>query len=295
MNARREPKIELPAPSADQPPWAKVGLVAVVGFVVGVAWPRVVGLQLGPAPPHDHGTTPAASKDKDKAPEVEVKGGAKPPAMAGTVPASPVGGGSGDGKAAANVSPLEIQKCRDAKGKAVDKCDEIALDPLFVPRLKDLSKCPSAIGLTGKVQIGFDLDFKHKTIKVQRAKAKLPRTTIDGLTKCAEKDLSGISLDDLTHEQQRYTAAYTVDLGPEKAAEPPKEQPKPDEPAGDPKSAEVVWRSTQVRDAPKTGKVVGKLTKGAKVKMLDQKDGWFRVEFGDPKREGWLFREAIGQ
>lgn len=292
MNARREPKIELPTPAADQPPWAKVGIVALIGFVVGVAWPRVVGIQLGPAPPNDRAIAPKA---REAASEADRKAGKAPP-LSATASAGAVGVSAPEPKSGATVSSLELSRCRDAKGKVADKCDELALDPLFVPRLKELSRCPSALGLTGKVQLGFDLDFKRKTIKVQRAKAKLPRTTIDGLTKCAEKELTGVSLDDLAHEQQRYTGSYTVDFGggsvPEAAAPPTPDAQQP----ADPKAAEVVWRSTLVRDAAKTGKVVGRLQKGAKVRVVAEGDGgWVRVEFGEPKQEGWLTRESIGQ
>lgn len=279
--------MELPPRSADSPAWAKVGLIAVAGFVVGVAWPRVAGWKLGPDVPSDARAATSAREAREK----------KEPALMATTQAtaatSAAPGPSGDGF---EVSAVEITRCRDAKGKVVDKCDELALDPLFVPRLKELSRCPSALGLTGKVQLGFDLDFKRKTIKVQRAKAKLPRTTIDGLTKCAEKELTGVSLDDLAHEQQRYTGSYTVDFGggsvPEAAAPPTPDAQQP----ADPKAAEVVWRSTLVRDAAKTGKVVGKLQKGAKVRVVAEGDGgWVRVEFGEPKQEGWLTRESIGQ
>lgn len=275
-------------------------MVAIVGFAIGVVWPRLFGWQLGPAPPQEG--RPAAMSSA---------GPAKEKASPATpLPAMSAGAAAMDTRAPSNettvvVSAVEIGKCRDLKGKTPDKCDEPALDPLFVPRLKELAKCPSGIGLLGKVQVGFDLDFKHKTIKVQRAKGKLPRTTIDGITKCAERGLAGVSLDDLTHEQNRYSASYTLSFyppgkSPEKdgettapAPDKDKDKDKPAE-AGDAKSAEVQWKSTQVRDAPKTGTVVGKLTKGAKVTLLDQKDGWYHIEFGDPKRQGWVFREALG-
>lgn len=274
-------------------------MVAIVGFAIGVVWPRLFGWQLGPAPPQEG--RPAAMSSAGSAKE-------KASASSTPLPAMSAGAAAMDPRGPSNettvvVSAVEIGKCRDLKGKTPDKCDEPALDPLFVPRLKELAKCPSGIGLLGKVQVGFDLDFKHKTIKVQRAKGKLPRTTIDGITKCAERGLAGVSLDDLTHEQNRYSASYTLSFyppgkSPEKDGEtaapaPDKDKDKPAETA-DTKSAEVQWKSTQVRDAPKTGTVVGKLTKGAKVTLLDQKDGWYHIEFGDPKRQGWVFREALG-
>lgn len=289
-------KVELPPRSADNPAWAKVGAIAVLGFAVGVLWPRVAGWKLGPDVPGDAHPAAAASARHEKE-----KAAAKEPALMATTQ-TPVAAMTGAAAAASGgdgfeISAVEITRCRDAKGKAVEKCDELALDPLIQPRLRELAKCPSAIGLAGKVQLGFDLDFKHKAIKVQRAKAKLPRTTIDGLTKCAERNLAGVSLDDLTHEQIRYSAEYKLTFGakPEAAKDEAPKEPKKDETAPDTKTVEVSWRTTQVRESPKTGTVIARLSKGAKVTVLEQKDGWYRVEFGDPKQKGWVFREAIGQ
>ncbi len=279
--------MELPPRSADSPAWAKVGVIAVVGFVVGVAWPRLAGWKLGPDVPGDARPATSAREARDRA---------KEPALMATTPAPAVASGappsaSGDGF---ELSAIEITRCRDAKGRAVERCDELALDPLLQPRLRELPKCPSAIGLTGNVQLGFDLDFKHKTLKVQRARAKLPRTTLDGLTKCAERALSGVSLDDLTHEQVRYSAEYKLSFG--KKDEPaPQKDAKKDEAQADTKTVEVTWRTTQVRESPKTGAVIARLTKGAKASVLEQRDGWYKIEFGEPKKQGWVFREAIGQ
>ena len=288
-------KVELPPRSADNPAWAKVGAIALVGFAVGVLWPRVAGWKLGPDVPGDaHPAAAAAARaEREKAKEPALMATTHAPPAAAMSGAAAAGSG-GDGF---EISAVEITRCRDAKGKAVEKCDEIALDPLLQPRLRDLTKCPSAIGLSGKVQLGFDLDFKHKSLKVQRAKGKLPRTTLDGLTKCAERALSGVSFDDLTHEQVRYAAEYKLGFGakPEAAKDEPPKEAKKDEPAADTKTVEVSWRSTQVRESPKTGNVIARLSKGAKVTVLEQKDGWYKVEFGDPKRQGWVFREAIGQ
>lgn len=38
-------------PSADAPSWSRVGVIAALGFIVGVAWPRLAGVRLGPSLP----------------------------------------------------------------------------------------------------------------------------------------------------------------------------------------------------------------------------------------------------
>ena len=45
--------VEIPRPGADQPVWSRVGIIGVVGFVVGMAWPRLAGVKIGPAVPAD--------------------------------------------------------------------------------------------------------------------------------------------------------------------------------------------------------------------------------------------------
>ncbi len=50
-------RVKVPAAGADQPSWVRVGLIAAVGFAIGVGWPRLVGAKLGPSLPAE----PAAS------------------------------------------------------------------------------------------------------------------------------------------------------------------------------------------------------------------------------------------
>src|SRR3954469_3942463 len=55
--------IEIPAPQADRPQWTQVGIVAAVGFVLGILWPRYTGTRIAPNPPNDSGGA-AAQEDK---------------------------------------------------------------------------------------------------------------------------------------------------------------------------------------------------------------------------------------
>jgi hypothetical protein len=43
--------VEVPSSASDAPSWARVGIVAALGFIVGVAWPRLAGVRLGPGLP----------------------------------------------------------------------------------------------------------------------------------------------------------------------------------------------------------------------------------------------------
>ena len=44
-------RVEVPDRGRDRPAWGKVGVIALLGFVIGVAWPRVAGVRLGPKAP----------------------------------------------------------------------------------------------------------------------------------------------------------------------------------------------------------------------------------------------------
>jgi len=43
--------VSIPSQEADRPSWMRIGIIAVVCFVVGVAWPRLAGVRAGPALP----------------------------------------------------------------------------------------------------------------------------------------------------------------------------------------------------------------------------------------------------
>ena len=45
--------VDIPRPGSDQPAWSRVGIIGVLGFVLGIVWPRVAGVKIGPAVPAD--------------------------------------------------------------------------------------------------------------------------------------------------------------------------------------------------------------------------------------------------
>jgi hypothetical protein len=61
--------VEKPEPLADRPSWVKVGVIAALGFVIGIAWPRLAGLRPGPSVP-DPTTLAASGRPADSAPAI---------------------------------------------------------------------------------------------------------------------------------------------------------------------------------------------------------------------------------
>ena len=64
------------------------------------------------------------------------------------------------------MSSGAIVTCRDANDEKLRECGVLEFDPVAVPKIKGLSQCPAAKELSGKLSIGFDVDFKRKTVAV---------------------------------------------------------------------------------------------------------------------------------
>jgi hypothetical protein len=43
--------LQVPGPDEDRPQWKRVAVIAAVGFAVGIAWPRLAGVRMGPSLP----------------------------------------------------------------------------------------------------------------------------------------------------------------------------------------------------------------------------------------------------
>jgi hypothetical protein len=122
-SAAGPPAVEAPAGAADTPSWTRVGVIAAIGFVVGVAWPRLAGVRLGPSLP-DGAVAPVAAMSASAmsaapAPEASSVSGppttenAAPPASAATAEPTTGAQGSPAGLKAAQVE-WEVALVRDS-------------------------------------------------------------------------------------------------------------------------------------------------------------------------------------
>lgn len=289
--------VEIPAPLGDRPAWGKVGIVAACGFVLGIAWPRLTSTRIAPHPPGE-GASSAASIVSASPPSA---------ASAETAPLAPKAPVAAMSPSTAGESRIAVGRgtilhCRDQGEDSTEDCGSLEFDPIAVPRIKALTQCPAAAGAAGKLSVGFDVDFRRKEVKVMSGKSTtLPKEKAEALIKCADTAFDKVSLAEVPHKHRRYLVFYTVSFAPsDKAAEPIADKTTAEGPAAGTTTSEspasglatVVWDVVLVRDAPKTGAVVGRIMRGSRVKVIAHQGEWYRVALG--ATEGWVYRGTIG-
>jgi len=288
--------LEVVIPKAETPAWSRVGVVAAVGFVVGMAWPRLAGLKIGPSVPGD-------GKPAAEAPVAPAA--AEPPSATASAAANAPAAPAADANVElAVVGNGKVVKCSDKKEKKAD-CDEIAFDKIALAKLKDLAKCPSALGLEGKISLNFDVSFDKKEVTIAKPKksaSTLPSSTVNGVAQCAAKALQGAAIEEIEHKHHRYVLSYDIQFYPpgkhpdvSSDGDKDDEAPKTDEVKGESAasgSAIVSWDTALVRKDPKDGEVVARVVRGTKVKIVSKQNDWYKVETGG--KTGWVYRGAIG-
>lgn len=313
--------VDVPSPDRDGPSWVKVGVIAAVGFVIGVAWPRLVGVRLGPSAPGESAAAAAASgsgaRAGARAPEappasVTARASAQPASSAAPgAPASAATAASAAGGPPAIAVPKgAVLTCKtdDGESKKGKECGSVAsLDQLVAPRLRKIAQCSAAEGQTGKLSFVVNADFGSGRLGWDVGKSSTVGN-LEGVTSCLKTLFHGTALNGVSHEHAKYTVAYTATLtAPDKAdakeakaddakADAKAKDDKADAPAPASGEGTVAWEVALVRDVPKTGQVVTRLHRGDKVKLGAMKDGWYAIKYGDGfTSDGWVYRGALGK
>jgi hypothetical protein len=293
--------VDIPRPGSDQPVWSRVGIIGIAGFLLGIAWPRVAGVRLGPSVPADLAAKVEASAHPSAAPRATPSGSASP--VAAAPPASASGAPSAAHQELVVVGPGKITKCWDKKDKKIDDCEKLLFDPIAVKRLRELARCPSALGLSGKMSIGFEVNFEKKDVQIKSRKGStLPSSTIGGIIQCAAREFANVPLEEVPHKHRRYNLVYGVTFyppgkHPEGAAP---AEPGDDAPAAGSTTSEseatgtatISWDTALLRKDPKDGEVVARIVRGTKVKIIGKQNDWYKIESGS--KAGWVYRGAIG-
>lgn len=222
--------VDVPGPGRDSPGWAKVGVIAAVGFVIGIAWPRVVGVRLGPSAPGE--AAAAASAAAASASGIaNAKGGAPtlaPPASV-AAKAAPVGEAATKGagmngvSAAVPMGPPRLTvpkgfvlscKTSDGESKKGKECGRLTgLDKVVPPHLRKLTTCSAAEGQTGKLSFVVTSSFPSGGLHWDVGRSSTVGN-LAGIKSCLETHFSGVTAAGIAHEHSRYVVAYTVTFAP---------------------------------------------------------------------------------
>ena len=323
MNAQKrgQPSVEVPSPAADRPPWIKVGVIAAVGFVIGVAWPRLAGVHLGPAAP------PEAAPSAVPATSQPERSGSPPRAFADSTSSSPPPQAQQAQPSSAAVVPAPapppqevpssvtvnrgvVLSCKTDEGetkKGVTDCGPVGgFDSIAQPRLRRLAGCPAALGANGKLSVVFNVDFPSNRVAVEIGKSSTV-ASVDGFAACVKPAFQGVSLGALDHQNPHYALFYSLVFSPKDAhataatGSPVAVSPgssasgegltsaSASPPASSPATAtdveagtaQVIWEVAIVRDTPRTGQVLARLQRGTKIRLGPGQDGWYPVKYGN--------------
>lgn len=302
-------EVQIPRPADDQPSWTRVGVIAAIGFIVGVAWPKLAGVRLGPSLPADatSATASAASPGAEPpsaAPTTQVSPSVPAAIATPSTAAAPAGAGPAAAMPSVSVGHGVVFACKTSDGDSLKggDCGTLpGLDGVVMPRLRKLAECADAAGESGKLHLVVHLDFPRGGLGVELGRGQ-GVSSPDALLACAKSDVAGASLAGLPHDNPRYSVAYSVTFATSAGAEgaPSTSPATPSTPAPTAGAvdgeAQVVWEVAIIRDAPKAGKIVARLQRGTAVHIGAVHDGWYPVKFGDSfSSDGWVYRGAIGR
>ena len=268
---RRLPRLE----SIEGQPLYRVGIIALLGFGIGVVWPRLAGVSLVPEPPVEH-SVPAEPS--------EVRNGATAPAEA---PPRTLAA-----KDRLAIGPAKITSCRDQAGQKVDSCGTLEIDALLHPTLLALTACPAASGAFGTLSLGLELDLaKGKIDGVQSGRSTtLPASVTKEILRCAQAGFALVSPARVKGSQASYTVYYVLEFKtPEEALE--------SESDVTPASGKgtVRWQTALIRKEPaRDGEVLARLLTGSEVIVTGRQGDWYRVKYDTQGREGWVHGAALG-
>jgi hypothetical protein len=315
--------VQIPTQTADQPSWLRVGVVAVIGFAVGVAWPRLAGIKLGPSAPTT-ATQEQAAPGASSAPALAKAPSTPPPTTIGRPEPSPTAslvapvasstaavgsdapsqGNAATGPTVVSVKPGIVIGCRTEAGEKLPgkQCGTTSFDTLALPRLKKLASCPAAAGAEGRLSPQFHLDFVNSKLIVQMGH-KNTVDNVDSFSACLGTLFEKVSINAVTHEHQRYSIQYNITFGKGEAGAKPTAAggASPGSAAsggaaagsGDAGEAKIAYDVAIVRDAPRTGQIVGRIQQGTTVQVLATDNSWYKVRANGT--EGWVYRGAIGR
>ena len=283
-------RIEVPKPEDEKLRFGRVGIIALVGFVIGIAWPRLAGVKLVPDPPIEE-QAPAAAPPASAQPAPSAA-----PALVNPTPVQPPPP-KPEPVDRVRVSEPHVTSCRNGAGERLEACDKPDVDRFARARLQSLASCTGAAKAAGTLSVGIDLDFSTKKVSLLKGKSTtLADDDANALIACARAGFEAVSLDDVEHTAERYTVFYRVELLP---APPPAPVAAAAEDAGAEGEASgratVLWEVAILRGSPsKDAEIVARVLQGTRLVVTGRQADWYKVKYDARGKEGWVYRTAIG-
>ena len=247
------------------------------------------------------------------APEAADAGRVVVPVVVDTTPRAPV-----------RVTAGALQGCGDGEETdlAPSSCDApAAVEAALRARLAEvLSRCPSAMEAardpSRMLSIGLRVDRPRRRLAVLLGRSSSVADRLSYVA-CVREQMGPMeALWALPAAHPRYLYYFVArfgPLGPSDVVAPAPTTPTaaPTTPTAAPTGlptaqdlqrmrslgpATVTWSVAIIRDAPRTGAIVGRLVQGTEVEVVDHRGGWYAIRWGrSGTNVGWTFRTAIGQ
>jgi hypothetical protein len=253
----------------------------IVGFcfAVGAAWPFLAGVKLVPDAPAPR---VQSADDGEDTPAERPQAAPSAPAKTNTE--------------SVELEPALVLHCTDKQGKKHNECDKPVLGDMFHSRLKALAACDVAKNLSGKLSIGFKLDFKKNQIDdiVQGKSTTLDIPTAKALVACAEREFESATLSGVEHEFEQYLIFYMAEFVPPGT---PIAADSKDKQSVTPASgtATVVFESAMIREtADEDSKLLTRLLYGTRVFVTGRLGDWYEIKYDAKGHQGWVHKNAIG-
>jgi len=301
-NSPKTPIISVPKPEEERVRIGKVGLMAGAGLAIGILWPKFAGFHLVPAPPTS--STLAASASGSTATSASASSA---PVAQGSQTTSPKAADPPEAKPPGVTPPkvmlAQVISCRSKDSERKTHCEAPAIESVIEDPLRALIACDGADTAHGVLSLGFDVDFDSNKLDnfVAGRSTTLASTLAKRLVRCAERELSKISLEGITHPMSNYRVFYKLDFAGETPA--PAVDAEPEKGTSTPTSDEVVaasgrvtvtWEAALIRATPKDGEITARVLSGTRLTVTGRQGDWYHVKYDAKGSDGWVYRGAIG-
>jgi hypothetical protein len=183
-------------------------------------------------------------------------------------------------------------KCWDSDGAIhrYQTCDSLnILEKRFSTRLYVVDQCKRRYAgeeTEGELSLAAQVDFEQRSVSFWSG----PSSDLENAKKvatCVRKELAGLPIYGIDHKFEKYRIFFTLKFrDPEELKKEFLKKRKRT------RAVSVIKDHVRVRKAPSDGYVLGKISTGSQVSLIDRRGDWCRV-LTPNNREGWMICDAL--